>query len=438
MRPVTLIILYVLLAAAPVALALIQPESRFASLRGLAAVLGLAAFAMLLMQFISSGRFERLSGKVGINRIMRFHQLATRLVVLLLVFHVLLFFWPGSVSDIPMMANMLTKMMLSNYMLSGTIALAAVFFMVIAGIWRHRLPVRYEVWRASHVLGAMVIAVAGTHHVFSVGSFSRHAWLHTFWWVMLVVALGALGYTYLIKPWLLKHSAYRVESVRELGERIWEIVMQPATGRAIKFDAGQFAWVNFRPGAIPLLDNPFSISSAPDELPQVRFLIKERGDTTSRIGKLAPGTIVYLDAPHGNFTLTGRQGEAIYLIAGGIGIAPVIGILRDLAAKQDKRPVSLIYGARNPRQLTYADEIRRLRTELDLKVCFSVDEPPPDWTGGVGEIDDAAIRAHLPAAAEKCLCLACGPTPMMLAVERHLLAAGVPAGQIVYERFEYD
>jgi predicted ferric reductase len=272
----------------------------------------------------------------------------------------------------------------------------------------------------------------------TVGTFSGAAWLKAFWWVMLVVALGALAYTYLIKPWLLKHSAYRVESVRELGERIWEIVMQPATGRAITFNAGQFAWVNFRPGAIPLLDNPFSISSAPDELPQVRFLIKERGDTTSRIGKLAPGAIVYLDAPHGNFTLEGRQGDAIYLFAGGIGIAPVIGILRDLAARGDKRPISLVYGARNPRQHTYANEIRQLQDVLDLKVFLSVDEPPPDWDGGVGEIDAETVRRHLPAPAGQCLCLACGPTPMMLAVERHLLAAGVPARNIVYERFEYD
>ncbi len=196
--------------------------------------------------------------------------------------------------------------------------------------------------------------------------------------------------------------------------------------------------MNFRAPAIPLLDNPFSISSSPAELPTVRFLIKERGDTTARLGELRPGAIVYLDAPHGNFTLAGRQGEAIFLIAGGIGIAPVIGILRDLAAKHDKRPISIIYGARNPQQLVYADEINQLQAFLDLKIFFSVDEPPPGWSGGVGEIGEATIRRHLPAAAERCLCLACGPTPMMLAVERHLLAAGVPAGQIVYERFEYD
>jgi predicted ferric reductase len=302
-------------------------------------------------------------------------------------------------------------------------------------VLRHKLPARYELWRASHILGALVIA--GAHHVFNVGTYSRDAWMRGYWWAMLAVATGALAYTYLIKPWLLARSAYRVESVRELGSRIWEIVMQPARGRSITFEAGRFAWVNFR-SAIPLPDNPFSINSSPSELPLVRFLIKDRGDTTTCVGELLPCRIVCLDAPHANFTLAGRMGDAIYLIAGGIGIAPVIGILRDLADRKDKRLVSLFFGARNPRQLIHADAIRELKEVLDPKVFFSVDEPPPEWEGGVGEVDAETICRHLLVAANRCPCLACGPRPMMLAVERHLLAAGVPADQIVYERFEYD
>jgi predicted ferric reductase len=231
--------------------------------------------------------------------------------------------------------------------------------------------------------------------------------------------------------------------VRELGRGIHELTLEPArlgpekVVRAINFVAGQFAWVNFR-GAIPVLDNPFSISSSPDELPRVRLLIKSRGDISARVGELEPGATVYLDAPHGNFTLEGREGDALYLIAGGIGIAPIISILRDLAHKRDKRPISLVFGARNPQQLTYADEITALGNTLNLKVFFSVDEPPSDWTGGVGELDAATLERNLPAAAQHCLCLICGPTPMLLAVERHLRQLGVPRKNIVYERFEYD
>ena len=443
MPPVALIIIYVALALAPLALVAGFSEDITASLRMLAIGCGLVAFAMLLMQFISSGRIEHICRKVGINRTMRFHQISTRLLLLLVILHPLLFFIPDSLSELPQKAGMLARILVSNYMLSGTIALFVFLFIVATSVWRHKLPVKYELWRASHVLGVTVIAVAGAHHVFSVGFYSREYWLRAFWWVMLVVAVGALGYTYLIKPWFLARSRYRVQSVRELGQRIWEVTLDPvnlalAKSRALSFTAGQFAWVNFRAGAIPIFDNPFSISSSPAELPSIRLLIKARGDGTSRIGELATGTTVYLDAPHGNFTLTGRKGDALYLIAGGIGIAPIISILRDLAAKGDKRPISLLFGAENLKQLIYADEIRALQNELDLKVFFSVHEPPADWKGGVGDIDANTIRRNLPAAARRCLCFVCGPTPMMLAVERHLLATGVPSANIVYERFEYD
>jgi predicted ferric reductase len=70
--------------------------------------------------------------------------------------------------------------------------------------------------------------------------------------------------------------------VRELGRGINELTLDPAKGRTINFVAGQFAWVNFR-GAIPVLDNPFSISSSSDELPRVRLLIKSRGDICARV-----------------------------------------------------------------------------------------------------------------------------------------------------------
>lgn len=437
MRPATLIILYLVLALMPLVLATGLMDGLSNPKRFLATSLGLVAFAMLLLQFVSSGRFESLSSKVGINRTMRFHQLTGRVLLVLVLLHALLFFLPGSLADIPQAANMLVRMMSSNWMLSGSIALCAVVVVVATGIWRHKLPVRYEIWRAIHFFGVTIIAIAGAHHVFTVGSNSQVPALRAFWWVMLAVALGALGFTYFIKPWLLARKAYRLTSVRELGRGIHELALEAAKGRAINFIAGQFAWVNFR-GAVPVLDNPFSISSSPDELPRVRLLIKSRGDISARVGELEPGATVYLDAPHGNFTLQGRHGDAIYLIAGGIGIAPIISILRDLAHKREKRPISIVFGASNPQQLTYADEITALKEVLDLKVFFSVDEPPADWTGGVGELDAATLESKLPAPARHCLCFICGPTPMLLSVARHLRQLGVPPKNIVYERFEYD
>jgi predicted ferric reductase len=303
-------------------------------------------------------------------------------------------------------------------------------------IFRHHLPLRYEVWRATHVLGALAIAAGGAHHTFTVGSYSGVPGLFWFWCALLAIALASFLFVYFLRPWLLLRMGYRVVANRALAPAIRELTMEPGSGRGIRFEPGQFAWLNTWP--LPLVDHPFSICSAPAELPRVRMLIKARGDFSGSLEHLVPGTPVRLDVPHGHFGLHAGRGDSVYLIAGGIGISPVMSVLRHLHSTHDPRPISLLYGARNLEQLVYADEISAIATQVGLRTRFFLDEPPPGWSAGVGPLTEESVRAGLPDAPETCLCLVCGPTPLMLAVERWLLAAGVPSRQIVYERFEYD
>jgi predicted ferric reductase len=439
LNPRALLLVYVLIALVPVSLLFGEEARGTATIRLLALGTGLAALALLFMQFVSSGRYAVLSGRAGIDRTMRFHQLAARLVLLLALLHPRFFLIPSSFEGLARVPARAAGMFTSPRLLSGVVALALLVVLVYLGVLRNRLPVRYELWRASHMLVAVVVGGAALHHTFSVGYFSSFGFLPVFWWALAAVAFGSLGYVYLVKPFRLLRNAYRVVSNEEIGHRIRELVLEPAApGRRLEFDAGQFGWVLLGQPPLTLLDHPFSISSAPEALPQLRLLVKARGDFTGRLHALAPGARAYLDAPHGNFTLRGRSGKAIVLIAGGIGIAPVIGLLRHLRARRDARPIGLVYGARNPSQLVHAEEIREAAQELDLQPAFFVDEPPPGWTGGVGELTGDAIRQALRAAPAECLCFLCGPTPMMLSCRDFLRECGVPRGQIVFERFEYD
>tara|TARA_R110002110_G_scaffold181039_1_gene387165 strand:+ start:472 stop:651 length:180 start_codon:yes stop_codon:yes gene_type:complete len=56
-----------------------------------------------------------------------------------------------------------------------------------------------------------------------------------------------------------------------------------------------------------LHENPFSISSAPAEGKQLQFVIKELGDFTNNVGQISVGTKAYIDGPHGNLTVLGRE-----------------------------------------------------------------------------------------------------------------------------------
>jgi predicted ferric reductase len=438
LHPAALLALYTAVALAPLALAAASAPRSYDFLAELSVGVALVAYAMMLLQFISSGRFERLSGRVGIDRTMRFHQLGARVAAVFVIAHPLLPRVPADLSQIGAMPAAVTMMFRAPPLLSGVIAWGLMLVLVVMAILRCRLPIPYEAWRASHAVGAVIVALAGAHHAFSVGTYSREPAVFWFWCALLAVALASIAFVYAVRPRLQARAGYRVTQNREVGSGIRELTLAPLPGRGVRYRAGQFAWINPRRPALPVFDHPFSVSSAGVEAPRIRFTIKARGDFTSRVHALAAGTPVVIDGPHGNFGLADHPGDAVCLIAGGIGIAPIIGVLRELHASQDPRPVSLLYGARNLQQLAYADEIRAMRGSLRLRLRLHLDEPPEGWTGGVGPMD-AAVHCEALNGVDptRWVCLVCGPTPMILASERHLLAAGVPPRSVVYERFEY-
>jgi predicted ferric reductase len=436
-HPAALVALYLALALTPLALAAASGARENEVLAELGVGLALVAYATMLLQFISSGRFEALSGRVGIDRTMRFHQLAARSAAVMILLHPLVPHLSGDAAGLAALPAIMCAMFTAPHLLSGVVAWILVLALVSLAIFRHHLPVRYETWRAGHALGAVTVAGLGAHHTLTVGTYSETVALFWFWCVLLALAVAAIGHVYFLRPRLNARWGYVLTANREVAPGIRELALEPVSGRGMRFRAGQIAWLNLR--SLPLFDHPFSISSAPAELPRVRFTAKARGDFTRALERVPAGTRVLLDAPHGNFGLEAARGRAVCLIAGGIGISPIIGVLRHLHEARDKRPVSLLYGARNPGQLVYAQEILALPRRLALRVELSVDEPGDGWRGRTGPFDLDAVRAALDGVpAGGWACLVCGPTPMMLAMERHLLAVGVPAGQIVYERFEYD
>jgi predicted ferric reductase len=439
LHPAFLLVLYGALALAPLALAAWSGPRENDFLAELGIGVALVAYAMLLLQFISSGRFERLSGRVGIDRTMRFHQLGARAAALLIIAHPLIPRLPTQLDQVGMVPTALAILFRAPHLLSGVVAWALVLALVAVAVLRQRLPLPYEAWRATHALGAVIIALAGAHHTLSVGTYSREPALFWFWCALLGVALASIAFVYAVRPLLQSREGYRIAQNREIGAGIRELTLEPLPGRGIRYRAGQFAWINLRRPPLPVFDHPFSFSSAPREAPRLRLTIKARGDFTRRLHAFAPGARVVVDGPHGSFGLDGRAGDAVCLVAGGIGIGSIIGVLRDLHAAGDPRPVSLLYGARSLAQLVYAEEIRAMGDRLRLHVAFYLDEPPPGWTGGVGAMDAAAFRAALAGAdPARWVCLICGPTAMTLAAEHHLIATGVPADRIVYERFEHD
>lgn len=438
LHPLALIALYVVLGLAPLALSALQPLPGGNFWRELSSGLVMVGFAMLLAQFLLSGRFRQVSGQVGIDLTMRFHQLAALTVLAFIVAHPLLFAVPRLEVGPGAALATLQRMFSSAGLRSGVIAWVLLILLVPLAIWRDRLPVSYELWRLSHGVGAALVAGLSAHHTLRVGIYSADPWLAGFWILLTGIALASLAHVYVLKPLLQRRSPWRVTGNRNVADRMWQVTIEPDDGRGLEFAAGQFVWLNLGHSPFSLTEHPFSISSAPASRQHLAFTIKESGDFTNDVGRIPAGTVAYLDGPHGTFTLQGHDAGRIILIAGGVGFAPVIGILRQLAEEQHPHPVHLVYGNRVETQILYRDEIEALTNRLDLRVDLVLSEPPADWTGRVGELTLQVLRTCLASPSPEAQYFVCGPVAMMDNVEASLIGMGVPPRRIVSERFKYD
>ncbi len=221
---------------------------------------------------------------------------------------------------------------------------------------------------------------------------------------------------------------------------IHTIMLEPSRFHARKFDGlrfepGQFAWVKVGKSPFAVTWHPFSISSSAEKAGQVTLSIKAAGDFTREISYLEPGTPVYLDGPHGAFTIDRYDGPGFVFIGAGVGITPLLSMLRTMADRDDLRPCYLFFGNREWEDVAFREEIEDLEGRLNLEVVHVLSRPPEGWEGEEGRIGAAVLARHLPARCRSLQYFICGPEPLMDAVEDALADLGVPKRRIHSERF---
>jgi predicted ferric reductase len=440
MPAAALILLYLSLALAPLGLAWAQGLPPRSPWDELASGLGLMALAMILLEFLQLGRFRTTTARVGSDVVMRAHQLLARVALGAALLHPFLYNAP--MKDAPIWDTTRQTAIDASWhgLWPGIAAWLLLGALVASGIGRDAIGIRYQTWRALHGLGAVLVAGGGTLHALRAGRYSADPALATLWLALLALALGALLWVYVISPLKQLRHPFRVAAVTRAAERTWRLTLAPDGSRPFRYRAGQFAWLTIGQPVWSLNDNPFSIASAPAQSDGLEFIIKELGDSTSRLGSLRPGTRVWVDGPHGHLTLEGHQrAPGVALIAGGVGIAPLLGLLREMAATGDPRPTTLLYGNRVEDQIVARDELDRITETHGTEIVHILSEPPEGWTGPTGQIDAALLRAHF-GTSEHCdwLYILCGPPAMIKAVESTLIDMGVPASNILSELFRYD
>lgn len=424
--------LYLLVTMLPLFALLIGPELPGRGFwRELSVGLGFAGLAMMGVQFFLTGRFSSLNAPYGIDVVYHFHRAISLIAFLFILLHPLLLI---SGSGLQTLFNPFETPWPND---AGLLALAGCIVLVASSLYRQQLHLSYEGWRRLHGYAALFAVTAAIVHMIGVNYYLQSIAKRGVWLGLAAAWILALVYVRLIKPFLLKRRPYTVVDVRPERGSSWTVTLRPDHHPGLFFRPGQFAWLTIGNTPFTLCEHPFSFSSSAMRPEEFSFTIKELGDFTATIGQIAVGSRAYVDGPYGLFTPDRYPYPGYVFFAGGVGITPIMSILRTLADRHDQRPLLLFYACRDLEKITFREELDRLKAQLQLRIVYTLNDPPPDWNGEIGNLDAALIGRHLPANRIECEYFVCGPPPMQKAVRTSLARLGVPLEQVQSESFNF-
>ncbi|MFP4250913.1 MAG: ferric reductase-like transmembrane domain-containing protein, partial [Armatimonadota bacterium] len=385
------------------------------------------AATLIMLQFALAARLRPLDDAFGLDRIMRFHRLTGAAAVTFAILHpILLYVTPhyalGAVGE-----GIFPEMV-------GALILTALIVIAVTSIWRKFLNLSYDAWHRIHYLAfAVVVLVVG--HSLSLGSDLQSGWARVVWLAMFGAYALLFAWARVIRPRIIAGRRWTVERVAPASHDTWQLDLAPDGHDGIRQMPGQFALLTIHRDDARDERHPFTISSPPRKDGSVSFTIKESGDYTDRIGETPEGASAVVEAPWGQFCHLLHGGERLLMIAGGVGITPILSMLRYMVARGDARPITLIWGNRTEADILYREELARMEERLNLRVVHVLSEQP-EYDGETGYVDADLLGRVLNGEVSDADVYLCGPPPMMDLVEDALRELGFDGSAIHSERFE--
>jgi predicted ferric reductase len=324
-----------------------------------AMALGFAGMAMMGVQFALTARFRRASAPFGIDIVYYFHRYLAIIALFVVLAHFLII-W---VAYDEALGDTFDPRYAPWELTMGRAALVLFALAVITSQWRELLRLEYGLWRYSHVAFATFGFAAAVAHIVGVGYYTEAPGKRALWLANLVLdraaGVGARGQA------VDASSASPTASMKSGPSAAMHgrcLAARRSPG-ARQLHAGPVRLAHLARLAVCLARAPVFDLLGPEALPRLEFTIKSLGDFHRHHRTVKPGELAYLDGPYGVFS-TDRYADApgFAAIVGGVGITPVISMLRSLAARGDKRPFWLIYANGNWDEVIMREESRRFAT----------------------------------------------------------------------------
>ncbi len=423
--------IYFALVLLPAIAMLVSGYLRGNSMRDIAVFLGFLGMALAGIQLISIGRIHWLADALDMDKVYNNHHWVSLLSILLIIAHFMLLSFYN-----PIIATFLNVFKAPWMIAAGSIGLFGLILIGITSVLRKSFKLDYRYWLLIHDILTITILVFGMIHLFKVGYYTSHPFMKAIWIFEIAVWVVAFAYIRIIRPLRIGQKPYMVASVVGESNDTYTLTLAPDGHEGVPFEAGQVAWISTGHSPMVLSRNPFSYSGSSEREGEIRFSIKNLGDFTSTIPHLKKGERVYVDGPYGTFNLNDpRMKNGLVLIAGGIGLAPVMSILNTMADREDKRPVYVFYGDLNEMTALYGHEFDDLKPKLNLAFVQVLEKPLSEEYPHRGYISKDLMLEHLPQNYKDLFYFVCGPAPMLRAIEKIFDAIDISDSQIHEENY---
>jgi nitric oxide dioxygenase len=240
--------------------------------------------------------------------------------------------------------------------------------------------------------------------------------------------------------------AFVVDKKTEESQVINSFYLKPQDGKEIAdYKAGQYISIKLDiPGEKNTHIRQYSLSDAPGKN-YYRISVKKETAVNAPDGVVSnylhegvnEGDVLYLSAPAGDFYLDNEVERPLVLLSGGVGLTPMVSMLKTAAERQPDRDVTFIHAAISGRYHALREEVLDVTKQSEHITTYFVYEKPEENDQGYeksGYIDIEWLRDVLPRQKDAEYYF-CGPIPFMKVVYHALLDLNIPEERIHFEFF---
>lgn len=217
-------------------------------------------------------------------------------------------------------------------------------------------------------------------------------------------------------------------------------LVEPSGGKfPFSYLPGQFITVTVAPEGLPV-KRSYTIASPPTRRDSCEITVKRepKGTVSAYLhDRVHEGELLQFTGPSGQFTFTGEEAASAVLIAGGVGVTPMMSAIRYLTDRSWRGEIFFLFGCFSERDIIYREEIEYLeKRHPNLRVTILLEEPPENGRNSylTGRLTKEILTAQVPEIASRRVHI-CGPPPMMDAVKEMLFELGVPKESVKTEIF---